>query len=260
MRRAPRSPGAWLRSPSRHADRAARELSGRAGSRSAGTCAPRERRTAAAVPVSRRIVGKLDRGSDGASRARSGGLQARRSPSARLASLRAMRVPKALRPRFDEICALTDRFCAERLDAEYAELCRKLVAKLARKRPSPLERGDPRIWAAAALYTVGSLNFIFDREQELHMSGDELSALTGIPKSTMANKAKAIRDLLGPHRLDPELCRRVRLGGAAGASEAGQGGRLAGSRMRRRYRPAGRASVGRSLRGSARGARCRARR
>jgi len=61
-----------------------------------------------------------------------------------------MRVPKALRPRFDEICALTDRFCAERLDAEYAELCRKLVAKLARKRPSPLERGDPRIWAAAA--------------------------------------------------------------------------------------------------------------
>ncbi len=117
-------------------------------------------------------------------------------------------MPKAFRERFEEICALTDRFCAERLDAEYAELCRKLVAKLARKRPSPLERGDPRIWAAAALYTVGSLNFIFDREQELHVSGDELSALTGVPKSTIANKAKAIRDLLGLHRLDPELCRR----------------------------------------------------
>lgn len=119
-----------------------------------------------------------------------------------------MRVPKALRPRFEEICALTDRFCAEGLDAEYAELCSKLVARLACKRPSPLERGDPRIWAAAALYTVGSLNFIFDREQELHMSGAELSAVTGVPKSTMANKAKAVRDLLGLHRLDPELCRR----------------------------------------------------
>ncbi len=119
-----------------------------------------------------------------------------------------MRVPKALRPRFDEICALTDLFCAERLDAEYAELCRKLVAKLARKRPSPLERGEPRIWAAGALYAVGSLNFIFDRDQELHMSGDELSVLTGVAKSTTSNKAKAIRDLLGLHRLDPELCRR----------------------------------------------------
>jgi len=27
------------------------------------------------------------------------------------------------------------------------------VSKLARKRPSPLERGDLRIWAAAAIYT-----------------------------------------------------------------------------------------------------------
>lgn len=123
-------------------------------------------------------------------------------------SLLAVRVPKVLRPRFEEICRLTDRFCAERLDAEYAELCRKLVAKLARKRPSPLERGDLRIWAAAALYAIGSLNFIFDREQELHTTGDELSALTGVPKSTMANKAKLIRDLLHLHRLDPELCRR----------------------------------------------------
>lgn len=40
------------------------------------------------------------------------------------------------------------------------------------------------------------------------MSGDEFSALTGVPKSTMANKAKLIRDLLRLHRLDPELCRR----------------------------------------------------
>jgi len=38
--------------------------------------------------------------------------------------------------------------------------------------------------------------------------GDELSVLTGVPKSTIANKAKAIRDLLGLHRLDRELCRR----------------------------------------------------
>ncbi len=151
-----------------------------------------------------RIAGKLSRLSGAPSLA----VSASTAPSARLASLRDVRVPKAFRERFEEICALTDRFCAERLDAEYAELCRKLVAKLARKRPSPLERGDPRIWAAAALYTVGSLNFIFDREQELHVSGDELSALTGVPKSTIANKAKAIRDLLGLHRLDPELCRR----------------------------------------------------
>ena len=119
-----------------------------------------------------------------------------------------VRVPQALRTEVDQICALTGSFCDEHLDAEYAELCRRLVARLARKRPSPLARGDLRIWAAAAIYAVGSVNFLFDRSQEPHLSGDELSRLTGVPKSTMANKAKVIRDCLKLHRLDLEFCRR----------------------------------------------------
>lgn len=62
------------------------------------------------------------------------------------------RVPKALRAQVEAISALTDAYCAARLDAEYAELCRRLTARLARKRPSPLMRGDLRIWAAGVLY------------------------------------------------------------------------------------------------------------
>jgi len=46
------------------------------------------------------------------------------------------RVPSALRAEVERICVLTDALCVEHLDAEYARLCRKLVAKLARKRPS----------------------------------------------------------------------------------------------------------------------------
>lgn len=69
-------------------------------------------------------------------------------------------------------------------------------------------RGDLRIWAAAALYTVGGVNFLFDRSQSPHVSADELSALTGIPKSTMAAKSRRIRDTLGIGPLNFELCRR----------------------------------------------------
>jgi hypothetical protein len=83
-----------------------------------------------------------------------------------------------------------------------------VVAKLARKRPSPLLRGDLRIWAAATIYTVGSVNFLFDRSQPLHLTGDDLSDFTGVPTSTIANNAKQIRDLLGLGRLDLEFCRR----------------------------------------------------
>lgn len=118
------------------------------------------------------------------------------------------RIPITLRHEVEQISKLTDAFCAEYLDAEYGELVRKLIAKLARKRPSPLSRGDLRIWAAASIYTVGSVNFLFDRTQRPHLTGDDLSRLTGVPKSTIANKAKLIRDLLRIGQLEPEFCRR----------------------------------------------------
>jgi hypothetical protein len=119
-----------------------------------------------------------------------------------------LRIPAALRHDVEQIFKLTAPFCAEHLDAEYGELVRKLVAKLARKRPSPLSRGDLRIWAAAAIYAVGSINFLFDRTQRPHLTGDDLSNLTGVPKRTLANKAKLIRDVLRIGQLEPEFCRR----------------------------------------------------
>ena len=45
----------------------------------------------------------------------------------------------------DTIVQMTDAFCKDYLDEEYAELCRKLANILARKRPSPLLRGKPKL-------------------------------------------------------------------------------------------------------------------
>jgi len=118
------------------------------------------------------------------------------------------RIPEAVRRQAEEILSLTDAFCAKHLDGEYGELCRRLVAKLARKRPSPLARGDLRIWAGGAIYTVGAVNFLFDRNQRPHITADRLSELIQIPKSTLANKARTIRDALKIGPLDIEFCRR----------------------------------------------------
>jgi hypothetical protein len=54
-----------------------------------------------------------------------------------------LRVPKAVRLVADEIVAITDAVCRAVLDEEYADLTRRAVAKLARKRPSPLTAGPP---------------------------------------------------------------------------------------------------------------------
>jgi hypothetical protein len=64
-----------------------------------------------------------------------------------------------------------------------------LVAKLARKRPSPIGRGDADVWAAGALYAIGQNNFLFDPIQTPHLCADDLSLMTGVHKSTMAASA-----------------------------------------------------------------------
>lgn len=124
------------------------------------------------------------------------------------ADIGALRVPVALRPRVREILAVTDSFCHEHLDHEYGKLCRRLVGRLARKRPSPLERGTPAIWAAGAIYAVGSMNFLLDRSQQPHLTADELATYLDVAKSSMANKAARIRKLLELGIVEPELTRR----------------------------------------------------
>ena len=121
------------------------------------------------------------------------------------------RIPAAVRPEAEEIIELTGEFCAAHLDAEYGELCLKLVAELARKRPSPLLRGDLRIWAGAVIYTIGSVNFLFDKTQRPHITVDQLSQRLGLSKSTLTAKAKRIQDLLNIVPFEPRYCRRTLL-------------------------------------------------
>jgi hypothetical protein len=118
------------------------------------------------------------------------------------------KVPAALRTVFDEIVAITDDFCAEHLDDEYARLSRSLTAKLTRKRPSPLARGDRRIWAAGIVNTIGRVNFLSDPDQRPHLRTDELARLLGVRAQTMGNKSRQIEDVLGIGSMDPAWSRQ----------------------------------------------------
>lgn len=111
-------------------------------------------------------------------------------------------------PYVDQILAVTDAVCEQHLGSEYAELCRRVVGRLARKRPSPLVRGDLRIWAAGVVYAVGQVNFIFDPAQNPHATVDQLSSWLDVKKTTMANKAAMVRDLLKLSHHDTEIMRQ----------------------------------------------------
>lgn len=74
-----------------------------------------------------------------------------------------------LKARENEIVKMVTEFCNEKIDAEYASLCEKMVHKLGRKRNNPLERGRLEIWAAAVVYTVATMNFLFDKSFEPYL-------------------------------------------------------------------------------------------
>ena len=109
---------------------------------------------------------------------------------------KSMKVPEAMQSRFQEIISLIDAICHEKLNSEYATLCRDLAAALARKRPSPLIGGQAKSWACGIVYTIGYVNFLFDKSQKPHMRADELCAWFDVAASTGGNKAKQIRDML----------------------------------------------------------------
>ncbi|HEX8695264.1 MAG TPA: DUF6398 domain-containing protein [Longimicrobium sp.] len=122
------------------------------------------------------------------------------------------RVPQKLRPVHDEVVRITDAFCAEHLDAEYAAMARDMAATLSRKRPSPLEGGRPKSWAAAIVYALGQVNFLFDPTQTPHLEARRLCELMDVGQNTVAGKAKEIRRLLRIGTADPRWWRPSRIG------------------------------------------------
>jgi hypothetical protein len=114
------------------------------------------------------------------------------------------KIPKTMQAKYDQIVALINTVCAMHLNDEYAQMSRKLAAKLSRKRPSPLASGQIRSWACAIVYSIGQVNFLFDKSQDPHVSAAELCKLFGVSQQTGSAKAKQIRDMLNIGMLEPE--------------------------------------------------------
>ena len=111
-----------------------------------------------------------------------------------------------IKAREDEVVRMVTTFCNEKIDAEYASLCEKMVRKLGRKRANPLERGRLEIWAAAVVYTVATMNFLFDKSFKPYLPLSEIHDYFGTSSSTVSQKAGQIRTMLKLKRYwDPDF-------------------------------------------------------
>lgn len=125
-----------------------------------------------------------------------------------MADLGELKIPVGTRPAAEAIITLTDRVCLELLDEEYGRLARSVVAKLARKRPSPILSGRPSTWAGAVVYALGQVNFLFDASTKPYATADDLSEAFGVAKSTLGAKAKQVRDLAKMSWVTAEFLRK----------------------------------------------------
>ena len=109
---------------------------------------------------------------------------------------RSEKVPKNMQEKYTEIVHITDTFCEEKLNKEYAQLIRYAIAALCRKRPSPLTKGKTKTWACGIIHAVGTINFLFDKSQTPSLSASDIYNTLEVAKSTAQSKSKLVRDLL----------------------------------------------------------------
>ncbi len=116
-----------------------------------------------------------------------------------------MRDKALIEERTQTLIEMTAGFSDEHLDEDYKQLCEKLIRKMSRKRTVPFLYGRIEIWAAAVVYAIGGINFLFDRSSEPHASADDICNYFGTTKSTTTQRAKVIRDMFKMEHWDNEF-------------------------------------------------------
>jgi hypothetical protein len=111
----------------------------------------------------------------------------------------------AIENKKEQLIEMTEKFCEKYLDEDYKNLSNKLISKMSRKRVVPFMSGKIEIWAAAVIYALGSINFLFDKSFKPYASADDICDYFGTNKSTTSQKAKIIRDMFNMGYFDQEF-------------------------------------------------------
>jgi hypothetical protein len=107
--------------------------------------------------------------------------------------------------KMQELIKMTTGFCETYLDTDYKQLCENLIKKMSRKRNIPFLSGRTEIWAAAIVYAIGSINFLFDKSFKPYATTEDICRHFGTTKSTTSQKAKVIRDMFRLNYWDKEF-------------------------------------------------------
>ncbi|MEA3547949.1 MAG: DUF6398 domain-containing protein [Thermodesulfobacteriota bacterium] len=110
--------------------------------------------------------------------------------------------------RAKEIAGLVESFGRENLNEELTDCSLRLCGKLSRSRKLDISRGKIEIWAAAIVYLIARVNFLFDKENINFITSDIICDFFGTKKSTTGNKATSIEKAFNIGIGDENYCTR----------------------------------------------------
>lgn len=107
-----------------------------------------------------------------------------------------------------EITTLVEAFGMRHLDDELTGYALKLCDTLSRKRKLNIARGKKEIWAAAIIYVIARMNFLFDKASPCFLTTETICDYFGTKKTSSSNKASLIEKACDFGIAEPGYCSR----------------------------------------------------
>src|SRR6266481_3348568 len=98
-------------------------------------------------------------------------------------------IPLDRRERFNEVAALIEQFGQQHLDAELVIFAIELWRRVCRRKNTDCMRGKAEVWAASVAHVIARMNFLFDRNQPVHLTFDTICGFFQASKGTVGGKA-----------------------------------------------------------------------
>jgi hypothetical protein len=110
--------------------------------------------------------------------------------------------------RIDTIKRMIEDFGSAYLNPEYTAFVDKLCDWIAGTPTLNIQRGRVEIWAAAMVYVIARLNFLFDPDSDAPITADTICGHFNTIKSTVASKATLIQDTCDLNWGAKDFCRQ----------------------------------------------------
>lgn len=95
-----------------------------------------------------------------------------------------------------KIINLVKEYSSRHFDNELKNFTLDLSETICSDSQLDMSRGRGEIWAAGIIYVIARLNYLFDKDNPLYNSVDDLCLFFKVNKSTVANKAYQIQKIL----------------------------------------------------------------